>query len=531
MIPQRYAAPRRALLVFGLGLVMIVAVYGRTPTAFLRGESGWFLCTSHADEATRRRTEREFFTHSVVGHYTPLSFLAEFRTAAIVGPSRAFWRWRQLFAVAILGAVLFGFAVAVARIFELERGQQLALGGAIFALMVFQPPMVDFILWPFMIMQLAWLTLSVLALWALIRVAVAPRKSRWSWMAAAAAYASLHACGLGLITVAGVSVSLGLYATVGFRRRDTAFWAERRGILAPCVVLLLFGVLHAWAMIHLLSSWQIMAPQSARPNGLLFLKLTLGFIFNFACAGLRSFTLTSGSVASAFSIAYCWPLGLLLVCAVIRALWQSTQRTFVQFTPQRLIVNMILLFSASGFGAMVVLIAVRQIGGTSEPSSVLPQFGALPRYVIPLQFLFIGPVILGLIWLVRRVPRLMVIGCSTFVLAAIATQIEYRSSAMPALTKGARVSHYTAWRLLVAATRECRAAGLPLPNFSLEPLTEFPWTDVTRFLPLLRRELQLTPDEQIEVIPLNAYLSGDRERYIAAPSVRAFEKKLDLARD
>ena len=43
----------------------------------------------------------------------------------------------------------------------------------------------------------------------------------------------------------------------------------------------------------------------------------------------------------------------------------------------------------------------------------------------------------------------------------------------------------------------------------------------------LAQAVQLTPDEQIEVIPFNAYLSGDRERYIAAPSVRAFEKKLD----
>ena len=87
------------------------------------------------------------------------------------------------------------------------------------------------------------------------------------------------------------------------------------------------------------------------------------------------------------------------------------------------------------------------------------------------------------------------------------------------------------WRLLVAAAWECRAAGLALPNFSLEPLTkEFAEADVETFLPLLRRDLHLPPNEKIDLVPLKTYLT-DRERYGVAPSVYAFERKLLLARD
>ena len=84
----------------------------------------------------------------------------------------------------------------------------------------------------------------------------------------------------------------------------------------------------------------------------------------------------------------------------------------------------------------------------------------------------------------------------------------------------------------MAAARECRAAGLPLPNFSMAPLTrEFSESNVETFLPLLRHDLQLPPDEKIELAPLESYRNSAPERYRSAPSVKAFEQKLELARD
>src|SRR5205807_7521376 len=141
---------RRVLLVFALTVLIVSAVYRRVPIAFLRAESGWFLCLSHSDEATQRATVRGFFTHSSAGHYTPLAFFTEFTTAKIVGTSRTFWRWRQLLAVAAVAAALFAMVVAIARVLTSATTQQIAIALALTAVVIFQPSMIDWVTCPFM---------------------------------------------------------------------------------------------------------------------------------------------------------------------------------------------------------------------------------------------------------------------------------------------------------------------------------------------------------------------------------------------
>jgi hypothetical protein len=66
----------------------------------------------------------------------------------------------------------------------------------------------------------------------------------------------------------------------------------------------------------------------------------------------------------------------------------------------------------------------------------------------------------------------------------------------------------------------------------MAPLTrEFSESTVETFLPLLRHDLRLPPDEKIELAPVETYRNADPERYRSAPSVKAFEQKLELARD
>jgi hypothetical protein len=66
----------------------------------------------------------------------------------------------------------------------------------------------------------------------------------------------------------------------------------------------------------------------------------------------------------------------------------------------------------------------------------------------------------------------------------------------------------------------------------MAPLTgEFSEANVETFLPLLRHDSGLPPDEKVELVPFQIYRSSDPERYRPAPSVKAFEQKLELARD
>src|SRR5438445_9448258 len=96
---------RRLAILFGACLLLVAIVYRHAPSAFLRAESGLWLRMAHADATAQQEFTRRLLTESYNGHYTPLFFLGEFETAKIAGTNRAFWRWRQILAVALLAAV------------------------------------------------------------------------------------------------------------------------------------------------------------------------------------------------------------------------------------------------------------------------------------------------------------------------------------------------------------------------------------------------------------------------------------------
>jgi hypothetical protein len=197
-------AARRAVVIFALTLLLVAAVYRKTPINFLRAESGWYLMQSHSSEETQERFQRDFFAHSYGGHYTPLAFLAEFETAKFVGTFESFWKWRQILALALVGAALCGAVYAIGGVFQLSRWSRWAMGAALTAGAVFRPEIMEFISWPFMILQLIWIGFFILAMYSAVRVASAPEQTRWPWIAAATACVSIQVSGLGLVTVVAV---------------------------------------------------------------------------------------------------------------------------------------------------------------------------------------------------------------------------------------------------------------------------------------------------------------------------------------
>ena len=66
----------------------------------------------------------------------------------------------------------------------------------------------------------------------------------------------------------------------------------------------------------------------------------------------------------------------------------------------------------------------------------------------------------------------------------------------------------------------------------MAPLTvEFSEATVETFLPLVRHDLGLRPEEQIELTSVAAYRESEPERYRLAPAVKAFERKLEIGRN
>ena len=522
-------AARRAVVIFAFSLVLVASVYRHTPINFFRAESGWYLVQSHSSEETQRRFERDFFAHSYAGHYTPLAFLAEFQTAKIVGTNESFWKWRQILALAVIGAALCGAVFAIGGVFQLSRWSRWAIAAALTAGAIFRPEIMEFISWPFMILQLIWIGLLIPALYAAVRVASAPEQTRWPWIAAAAACVSIHASGLGLVTVVAVGAVLSGILLVAMRCPSTIYNPHRKGIASALAAMLGVAAVHGWAMLHLFPSH----PSFSVPFQSLS-KLFLGFAANLAVAAARTFFATALAEPDWRSLAYGWPYGLLIIAAGLVLLFWLLRKSLREPTPQNLTRFALHAFSISAFLALIGLCAVRQLQAESFDAAAinLALSTTVPRYVVPLHFIVIASALAVAVWLIQRAPRLGPAAFCALALAALVAQRDFRSTTFVYVAPLARISHASAWGLLLSTIRECRAAQLPVPNVPLGALTHgFSNDDTRSFESLWRHDLRLKPEDKIEMVSWEQYLAGGRERYGSAPSLRLLEEKLGLRRD
>ena len=520
---------RRALIIFLLSFVLIGAVYRKTPINFLRAESGWFLFHAYSAPDIQRHFQTGFFLTSYAGHYTPLAFAAEFQMAKIAGTNDSIWKWRQILALAVIGAGLAGTVYAIAGAFQLPASLRWMMATAVSATSVFAPQIMEFIGWPFMILQLAVIGLLILSLYGALRVAVSPEERRWPWVAALAAYGSMHATGLGLIAVIAVSIVFAAILLVAVRCPSSIYQPSRKRIAAALTTMLGLAVVHGGAMLYLLP-----APPSLVASAGSFCKLILGFTANLAMTALQTFIDVPISEPNARSIAYSWPYGLLIVGGALVLLRSLLAKSLREPTPRHLTRFALHAFSISAFFAMVGLIAARlfQCRSLDAAAATLAFCITTPRYIVPLHFLMVASVVDVFVRMAERAPRFSSGLFSALTLAAIAAQVDYRANTFPYVAPLARISHRSAWGLIVATVRECRAAKLPVPNVPLAALTqEFSDWDPAMFQPLLRRELQLRPEEKIELIPWAEYLQGGRDRYREVPSLQLLERKLNLERD
>ena len=519
-------AARRAVTICALSLVLVAAVYRDTPINFLRAESGWFLTQSHSSAESRERFQRDFFTRSYGGHYTPFAFLAEFQTAKLVGTNESFWKWRQILALAVIGAALCGAVYAIGGMFQLSRWSRWTLSAGLTAGALFRPEIMEFISWPFMILQMVWIGLFVLALYAAAKVASSPEQTGWPWIAAAAACGSIQVSGLGLVTVVAVATVLSGVLLVARRRPSAIYAPHRKRVASALIAMLAVAAVHGFAMLYLLRS-----PSSLSASFGSLARLSLGFAANLAVAAARTFVATASAEPSWRSLAYAWPYGLLVIALAFVMLFWLLRKSLREPTPQNLTRFALHAFSISAFLALIGLCAVRQFQAASLDVAAinLALSTWVPRYIVPLHFIAIGSAIELAVRLTQRAPRFGPAAFCALALAALVAQRDFRSTTFVYVEPVARISHTSAWGLLLATVRECQAAQLPVPNVPLGALTrEFSDADTKTFEPLLRHDLPLKPEEKIEMIPWEQYLAGDPQRYRSAPSLRLLEQKLGL---
>ena len=479
---------------------------------------------SHSSLRVQHDFEKALFTQAVHGHYTPCAFLAEFVTAKLAGTNGQYWKWRQITVLALLATVLFLFARNSGYGFQLSRLRANLAAVSLTAILIFQPQMRDFIAWPFMILQLCWLLFTVIALLCLVQMARRPTERVWPWLAAGSAYGSLHFLGLGIATVVATAAVLAVIWS-GTRRGAPTSTPH---VATPLLGLIVPATLHMAFMIAFSRAETLLPSAGWQPRS--FLLEVLGFVSNFALATLRNLFSTS-QPSSTWQNAHDWPYGLaiLLGCAVLAS--SSLFRFLKGPTTPNQVSFVLQTFASVSFVTIIALIAVREWHEPSPHGFADYLTGA--RYLVPSTFALAG-IMAELLFLLAALPTLL--SATLYVglaVCAVLGGLQYATYVYPRVTSRSMISHEHAWRALVSMARECRRAGLPIPNVPLGALTqEFNDWDLELFQPLLRAELRVPPETGLQFMAWpdrESDLPNEYDR--AVPTLVEVRKQLRLKRN
>lgn len=488
---------------------------------FLRAESGAYLIASRSGLEAQQAIRREFLHSSPNGHYTPLAFRAEFEFAKLAGTNGDIWRARQIAVLAMVATAVFAFGCAVGSMFRLTRPAAMTMAAALAASVAFQPAMADFISWPFMVLQLVWMACAVATLLALLKFARSPALTRWAWIAALAAYASMHVSGLGLVVV--IATSTAICGIVAVEMRHGAANAKPRmgRAIAAVVTILCFTLLHAWMMVALQPGSRISPHFSIATLELLF-----GFLWQFTLAGGQTFLPVAVTQTSGEGLRYVWAFGLLLLAAVPCGVMELFRRARAQ--PATFVLH---IFSITAFFALFLLIVLREVSTRSvqELGGALANYTWGPRYVIPLHFVLLASGAALAARVARRLGRIAAPAFCALALSTSIAQVEFQHAAFRRFAPRSSISHDAIWQLILQTVQECRAHRLPVPDLPLDVLAqEFEGVTVRSVEPLLRADLKLAPTETIEMISWDTYATHDRAAYREIDALHRLEGELAL---
>jgi len=420
----------------------------------------------------------------------------------------------------LLATILFLFVRNSGCALQLSRLRASLSATGLTAILIFQAQMREFIAWPFMILQLFWLLFTMISVLALVQMARHPATTLWPWVAAGAAYASLHFLGLGIATVAATAAAL---AGIWFGTRHQTFSNASKFTL-PLVSMIALTALHGVLMLKFIPAKAFTSsPGQSTP----FLAASLGFIPNFALAALRGLLIPGQLTPGEWQSTPGWPyglaillgFGLLVTFTFFRFLREPTVRNRTRFILQT--------FAAVSFLTIIALATIRV---WREPHLHFTDYLTGPRYLIPSSFALAG-VIADLLFVIASAPILLG-GILNAGLAAYAIlgNLQYAANVYPKEKPRSMISHSKAWQSVVAMARECRKADLAIPNVSLGALTqEFDDWDLKVFEPLLRADLKTPPETNLSFIAwpgLTNELPNEYDRDV--PSLGEVRKRLHL---
>jgi len=512
------------LLIYGFWFALVALCYHRTPVTFFRAESGWYQTLSRASNASQADFVRRLFTESYNGHYIPFVCWPELAQTKLVGTREAYWRWRAILLISLLGSILFFLVRRAAAAADLRTTAACCLSTGLTSLILFQPLMIEFVAWPFLMLQLGWMILSMIALWSLVSLVSGANPQRFAWIAALSAYGSLHFSGLGLLTAAATASIF--IAILFFRNRFEWFSFSRRHVSAALALLVFLTFCHAICMLRLNSIPSVAVTPAFQP----LTRALMGFAGVYPVFILNAFFLgITVPLDAAIQLQRAWPFGpavlLVGIFIIATAVWQLKESERKEAIAVRLV---LITFSFIGYIALLLLLAIREI---HEPSRI-PLFGMFvgPRNVVPTTIIFFGALVAATVAVTAAAGKTLYLSIASLLLAfcAIISQHQFSRYVYPKFQPVAQISHDHAWSLIKEMSREARVARLPVPNVIMNDLTqEFHGWDLKLFEPVLRHDLKLAPEQRIEFIDIREALGSRHGEYArSVPSLAELSRTM-----
>ena len=515
------------ILIYGFWFALVALCYHRTPVTFFRAESGWYQTLSRASPASQGDFVRQLFTKSYNGHYTPFVSWLEFEQTKFVGAREAYWRWRAILLISLLGSILFLLVRRAAVAAHLRRTAACCLSMGLTSLTLFQPLMIEFVAWPFLVLQVGWMILSMITLWSLVSLVSGANPQRFAWIAALSAYGSIHFFGLGLLTAAATA---SIFAAVLFLRNSFEWLSfSRRHVSAALALLVFLTICHAICMLRLNSIPSVTATPAFQP----LTPALMGFAGVYPLFILHAFFVgVTVPLDVAMQLQSAWPfgpvvllVGIFIIAAVVRQLKEGERK-------HALAVRFVLItFSFISYTALLLLVAIREI---HQPSR-MPLFGmfAGARYVVPSTIVFFGALVAATATLAAAGGKTAYLSIASLLLAfcAVISQRQFARYVYPKLQPVAQISHDHAWSLIMGMSREARVAGLPVPNVIMSDLAEFHGWDLKLFEPVLRHDLKLAPEQRIEFVDIGEALGSRHREYArSVPSLAELSRTMRVRR-
>jgi hypothetical protein len=451
---------------------------------FLNAESGLYLDMAFAGPEQQIGFIKTHVLRSYNGHFAPLAFLAELLQSKLLGTSERAWFWRQMFACGLLGSAAGALVALSARAAGMTQRASWVTGAAGAVFLLCAPRIIELVMWPFMVMQLAMLALTAAAACALLRFLDRRTPTAFA-LYLLLAYATMHVFGVGA-AISGSALLTGVVVVWLMLDAGEIDAATARRLARLIAVFFVLTAVHGWWMIGGSDApSDPAAPLSLRENVRRFAWLFLGSVY----AGARALWTRGGMP---------WPdlssgdadavLGAALLLGVLTVLGAVAQHYRATGARLHLIAFALLAFPLIAMLIYLALITFR-LRDVADAAAILP-FLIGSRYVIfPAFFLFmLGAAALLLLPRGAHVAVVPLAGVAA-VWAVVGTA-HFVFHSMPAIWPHSQQRTEAAWQQVVAAARRDIAAGRPVANVALIGVHDEFRSDLKQRRHLLEHELR-----------------------------------------